>query len=162
MLHHTQLSTHTTDHTHSVLQVESNWEDCSYRIESLNILLFMAESLKEGIEELNQLMSVENYDTDEVRSKVGLILDTFSESLDQSMPELPASGFNRLDKLIKDRRDQEWDILRGDADAMRMQLVSRSIQELLSELEDYMLRLKSLAVEVCLCVSLCTFACVCM
>ena len=93
-------------------------------------------------------MAVENYDNDAVRNLIGEILDGFSENLDQTLPELPSKGFTRLDKLIRDRREMEWNFLKEDADNLRRNLLLKPHQELVTEVEDLMLRLKSLAIEV--------------
>lgn len=128
--------------------MDSQWEDCLYRIEALNILVYMVDSLSAGIDAIKKYMEVENYENDIVRNMVGEILDSLSENLDQCLPELPQQGFTRLDKLVWERREQEWNYLKDDADLLRRNLSLKPHQELLSEIEDYMLRLKALAIEV--------------
>ena len=143
-------------------QVDSQWEDCLYRIEALNILLYMVESMTTAINAIKKYMEVENFDNEVVRNMVGEILDNLSENLDQNLPALPAQGlFTRLDKNVWERREQEWNFLKEDADVLRRNLTEKPHQELVTEVEDFMLRLKSLAVEVrsCMCVHVCVRAC---
>ena len=130
------------------LQVDSQWEDCLYRVEALNILLFMVDSLTEGINSVKKYMEIENYENDIVRNMIGEILDNLSESLDQPLPELPVQGFTKLDKLVWDRREKEWTFLQEDSENLRRNLSLKPHQELLVEVEDFMLRLKALAIEV--------------
>ena len=130
------------------VQVDSQWEDCLYRVEALNMLLFLVESMSKGIEAIKKVMEVENYDNETVRGMVGDMLDHLSMSLDQSLPPLPAQGFTKLDKLVWERREAEWECLRADAEALRMNLREKPHQELVSDVEDFMLRIKALAVEV--------------
>lgn len=113
------------------------------------MLLFMVEDLTAGINSIKKSMEVENYDNENVRNMIGEILDKLSENLDQFLPELPQQGFTRLDMLVRERRQAEWDLLREDAENLRRNLSLQPHQELLVELEDFMLRLKALAVEVC-------------
>ena len=130
------------------MQVDSQWEDCLYRIEALNILLFMVDTMCRGIDAIKKVMEVENYDNETVRSMVGDMVDHLSQSLDQSLPTLPTQGFTKLDKLVWERREAEWESLRTDADNLRVNLREKPHQELVSEIEDFMLRIKALAVEV--------------
>jgi len=127
--------------------VECQWEECSYRIESLNILLFLISSLDEAISGIQKKLGEKITDLDEVRQNIGKILDHLSKSLDQELPTLPTQGINKLDKLVKKKRDQEWYQLRQDVDDMRMHL-GGTIEDLVTELEDFKFRLKALAVEV--------------
>ncbi len=132
----------------SLPQIDSQWEDCLYRIEALNILLFMVETLSKGIDAIKKVMEVESYDNETVRNMVGDMVDHLSESLDQPLPQLPAQGFTKLDKLVWERRETEWEYLRADVDVLRMKLREKPHQELVSDVEDFMLRIKAMAVEV--------------
>ena len=127
--------------------MESQWEDCSYRIESLNILLFLTTSLDEAVKDIKRKIGEKIVDLDEVRQEIGEILDNLSKSLDQELPTLPTHGITRLDKLVKEMRNEEWNQLRQNVNGMRMQQ-GGTIENLVSELEDFKFRLKTLAVEV--------------
>ena len=127
--------------------MESQWEDCSYRIESLNILLFLTTSLDKAVKGIQRKIGEKIVDLDEVRQEIGEILDNLSKSLDQELPTLPTHGITRLDKLVKEKRNEEWNQLRQNVNDMRMQR-GGTIEDLVSELEDYKFRLKTLAVEV--------------
>ena len=107
----------------------------------------MAESLENGLKGVKKTMSVENYENNDVRNQITEILDQFTENLDQNLPPLPKQGFTRLDKLIRERRHAEWRSLQRDVDDLRKNL-DKAHQELVSDVEDFMLRLKALAVEV--------------
>lgn len=135
-------------HVHVSAQVDSQWEDCLYRIEALNMLLFMVEMLSKGLADIRKVMEIENYENERVRNMVREMIDHLSETLDQPFPELPKQGFTRLDKLVWERRNAEWEILRADVDNLRMMLNDRTHLDLVSEVEDFMLRIKALAVEV--------------
>ncbi len=128
--------------------MDSQWEDCSYRIESLNILLHMVGRIEDGLKAVSKIMEVENYDNDIVRNEIGEILDNLSEDLDQSLPSLPTQGVTKLDRLTRERRILEWDFIKNDADNLRRNIYENPIQELISEVEDYMFRFKNLAIEV--------------
>jgi len=80
-----------------MIQVDSQWEDCSFRIDSLNIILFTAAQLEEGLASVEKLINIghDGYDVDAVRSQVGEVLDYFSENLDQLLPGLPEQGFTK-------------------------------------------------------------------
>ena len=112
----------------------------------------MVESLKKGIEQINKKMSVKDYDASAICKDIGLLLDHFSESLDQSLPDLPTKNFTRLDKLIKNQRDEEWAALTVEADSMRMDIGVMNLRDIVDQLEDFMYRLRALAVEVSVCV----------
>ena len=128
--------------------MDCQWEDCLFRIEALNLLLFMVDSVAEGISSIKEYMKMGNYENDVVRSMVGEILDKLSESLDQSLPDLPTQGFTKLDKLVWERRGIEWTYLQGDVDVLRREMGLKSHEDLLVEVEDIMLRFKALANEV--------------
>ncbi len=78
--------------------MDSQWEDCSFRIDTLNIILFTAGSLSEGVRNVERMTEVENYDVDAVKSQVGEVLDILSENLDQMLPALPTQGITRYDQ----------------------------------------------------------------
>lgn len=94
------------------------------------------------------MMEVENYDNEAVRNQLGEVLDQFSETLDQPLPDLPDQNFTRLDQLMRGYRIQEWRLLIGDCDHLRTNLPSYPILEIVADCEDFIARLKSLAKEV--------------
>lgn len=130
------------------LQVDSQWEDCSYRIESLNLILFTVDALKNKLDTVKKLMEVENYDNETVKNELGEVLDAFSENLYQRLPDLPEQGFTQLDRLTREHRVLEWDALREDCDLLRRELNIRPLLEAVTEVEEYIGRLKSMAYEV--------------
>ena len=128
--------------------MDSQWEDCSYRVESLNLILFTIDTLKNGLDSIKKLMEVENYDTETVKNELGEVLDSFSENLYQPLPMLPEQGFTQLDRLTREHRSQEWGALRADCDVLRRELTIRPLLEAVVEVEEYIGRLKSMAYEV--------------
>lgn len=129
-------------------QVDSQWEDCSYRIDSLNLILFTTERLKNGLDSVKKLMEVENYDNENVKQRLGEVLDSFIEDLYQPLPDLPEQGFNQLDRLTREHRIQEWAALRDDCGLLRKNLSITPLLEMVVEVEEYVYRLKSMAYEV--------------
>lgn len=123
------------------------WEDCSFRIDSLNILLFLVEGLDEAIQRIRKKLSMEIVDLDEVKQDIAVVLDTFGETLDQDLSPLPDHGITSLDKLMYNRRVQEWEAVKFDMGNLRFNL-GKSVEDLVTELEDFQFRLKALAVEV--------------
>ena len=105
------------------------------------------ESLDESIKKVQKKMSMEVFDTNQIQCDIGEVLDTFDSSLDQDLPPLPSQGFTKLDTLIKKKRDEEWGQLKQDVSNLRRHL-KKSLNELVTDLEDLKFRLKSLAVEV--------------
>lgn len=93
-------------------------------------------------------MEVENYDNEAVINQLGEVLDQLSENLDQRLPDLPETNFTRLDQLMRDFRNQEWQLLTGDCDHLRTSLPSYPINEIIADCEEFIARLKNLAVEV--------------
>ncbi len=75
--------------------MDSQWEDCSFRIDTLNIILFTAEGLQEGVKSVQKMIEVDAYDVDAVKSLIGEVLDMLSENLDQMLPPVPEHGFTR-------------------------------------------------------------------
>ncbi len=118
-----------------------------FRIESLNILLFLVDSLEKSLQIIHNKLSLKVADLDEVRQDIGEILDNLSESLSQELPSLPEQGITRLDKLIKERRDGEWTLLSQDVHELRMHL-DNTVDNLVTDVEDFKFRLKALAKEV--------------
>ena len=58
----------------------------------------------------------------------------------------------RLDSLLRSYRDSEWACMREEADELRRDMPQYNILELVTKLEDFVGRIKSLAIEVGTCV----------
>ncbi|XP_064383023.1 myoferlin-like isoform X2 [Halichondria panicea] len=127
--------------------VDSQWEDCSFRIDTLNIILFTAEGLQEGVTSVQKMIEVDAYDVDAVKSQIGEVLDMLSENLDQMLPPVPEQGFTRLDTQLRSYRESEWACMREEADELRRDMPQYNILELVTKLEDFVARIKSLAIE---------------
>jgi len=54
----------------------------------------------------------------------------------------------RLDSQLRIYREGEWAAMRTEADELRRELPMNEIEELVAKLEDFVSRLRSLAIEV--------------
>lgn len=132
------------------MQIDSKWEDCLYRIEALNTLLFMVDSMTEDVNRVKKYMQVESFEKEVVSNMISKVLDNLSESrYRRLLPDLPARGFTQLDKLTLERREREWALLLEDTDSLRTEIGRMTHGELLMEIEDQIIpKIKELAVEV--------------
>ena len=78
---------------------------------------------------------------------IGEVLDNFGETMDQDLPPLPEECLTKLDKLTYTRRVKEWEAVKLDMGNLRFNL-GKSLDDLVTDLEDFKFRLKALAVEV--------------
>ena len=124
------------------------WEDCSYLINSLNLILFTAESLKKDLDSVKKAMAVEDYSTDAIKYQLNTVLESLSENPHQPLPELPEQGFTQLDMLTREHRIQEWRDLYASCNSLRRTLAIHSLLESVAELEEYIGRLENMAHEV--------------
>ena len=134
--------------SHAYTQVDSQWEDCSYRIESLNLILFTAESFRKHLDSAKKMIQVGSYDTVAI---LGDMLDFFIENLSQRMPELPKEGYTQLDRLTRDQRMKQWDSIRDDCDSLRRSLTTPEQVEpdkIVDMVEDYINQINNMAYEV--------------
>lgn len=69
----------------------------------------------------------------------------FVSPCSQPLPLLPQQGWTKLDKLKRENREKEWFSLQKEADHLRR--APHKPQDVVDELEDYVLRLRCLAVE---------------
>ena len=95
-------------------------------------------------------MDVDDYDTDTVKSQLGEVLDGFSENIYQLLPDCPTVGFTRLDRELHASRSGEWSALREESGHLRRELTTHKLEDMVSEVEDYIARIRCLAVEVCM------------
>ena len=63
----------------------------------------------------------------------------------QPLPHLPKQAWTRLDKLTRQRRVDEWLSLQKEANHLRR--APHKVDDIVDELEDYVCRLRSLAIE---------------
>ena len=140
------------------MQVDSQWEDCSYRINSLNLILFTAESFRNHFDSIKKMMQVKR-DLDVVKDDVREMLDEFIKNLSQPIPDLPEKGsFTRLDRLIRDQRDNEWRRINEGYISLRKDLVELNqldpldqqdqLDQIMDGIEDYINPIKNMAYEV--------------
>ena len=97
---------------------------------------------------MKKMMENNNYGILEIKDKLRDELDSFSNNIYQSLPELPAHGFTQLDKLMRERRAQDLTILREECDILRKNLNDSPLSEILVQIEEYIARLKHMAIEV--------------
>lgn len=104
------------------------------------------------------MVQVKSYDLDVVKGYVGEMLDDFITNLSQAMPELPKKGFTRLDRLIRDQRNNEWSRIYEGCNSLRSNLVELNqldppdqldkLDQIMDGIEDYINQIKNMAYEV--------------
>ncbi|CAI8014042.1 Myoferlin [Geodia barretti] len=125
--------------------VDSQWEDCTFRITSMNILYSMADKLETGLVEVKKEMSVELYDIDAIKSQLGDVLDDFIGDVSQGLPQLPDKEVTKLDRLRRGVRVKELKELERAAIYLRNSPVK--LEDMVDECEDYINSLRNLAIE---------------
>ena len=126
--------------------IPCQWEDNSYRIQSLNILLRVADRLLDGIKQVNDLLREgKDVSPDKVAQAVINMLEMLMNGLNEPMPELSFDGATELDIQWGKYRDNEVVVLRDEICAL-MQNVTEA-EEAVEECVGYLNRLKAMAVE---------------
>jgi hypothetical protein len=108
-----------------IFQVDFEWEDCSYRIQSLNILLRLSELIENRLDITKKLldskMEGKIKHMDVVKNMIDL-LDNLSNDLDIV---LPVSEFsNTLDKKMRKLRHTEFASVKASLKPMKATLLS--------------------------------------
>ena len=93
-------------------------------------------------------MKIENYQDEAVKECLKNVLDSFSEHLYQTLPSLPRQGTTQLDKMTREQRVQSLSALRKDCDSLRRNFYTYSLRDIMTEVEQYIVHLKSMAYEV--------------
>ena len=106
------------------------------------------ESLKQDLAPIKKMLEFKNYEVEAVRSKLKRVLESFSENLFQPLVCLPEQGFTQLDKRMREHRLQELMLLRKECDILLANFSLQPLIEIVTELEEYISCLKSIAHEV--------------
>jgi len=94
------------------LVVDSQWEDCTYRIECLNTLIFIADTLEEGLQPVKMAMDLGEYDETAVKAELKTVLNKLVDLLDNTIPRfskkaLTSRSFTKLDQQLRVYRKRE-------------------------------------------------------
>ena len=112
------------------------------------MILCNADNLKERLDSVKKMTENKNYNILEIKDMLRDELDSLSNNIYQPLPKLPAHGFTQLDKLMREHRAQDLAILREECDILREKVNSSPLSDILAEIEEYIARLKRMAIEV--------------
>ena len=137
--------------------MDSLWEDCSHRIEALNILLHISEDMEYSLSKIKELL-VNSCKHEEATDSLMIFLETLGESLDQRLPIPPRPKFNLLDSRMMELRLSELKSMKEGIQKMMKRIKKKHgkekqaqiLSEVMTELDDYLISIKYLCVEVCL------------
>jgi hypothetical protein len=131
--------------TKPCIVVDSQWEDNTYRIGTLNILLSLSRQLEAGLQECQAIMSKDVSDNTELKEKLSVVLGELVVQLEQPLPALPKDHRTQLDVKMRKLKEEERLALVTEARGLRAKLVQTS--EVVDALEDILARLKNMAYE---------------
>ncbi|KAK6186023.1 hypothetical protein SNE40_008141 [Patella caerulea] len=126
--------------------VDSSWEDISFRLEALNLLLKIIDSLDANMDRVKIGIKAK-LPVPEVAQLLISLLDQLVVDCRKEFPD-PVKGHhqsNELDKLTSQYRRSELDMIGEQAAKLREN--ATDINEAMSEIENYLAMLKNLAVE---------------
>lgn len=143
--------------------VECSWEDIAFRLEPINIILRMAERLRESLSRLKQAAELSDVSNDpKLIAMLSSVFDNLVRDLrtelarfQQDIPKLPGKR-NRLDSKLQEMRIGEFNFLLEDIGALQWKLEPPlegeekddvEINEMLKEIESFVQRIEDLAVE---------------
>lgn len=133
------------------------WEDCSHRIEALNLLLDMAGELEEGLISVKKLVSADEYER--AMDSIDELFQTLVDSISR-YPQTPPShpNTNALDLKMMNFRLGELKLVLNDTNSVRQKLKKLSeeglqdegevLNQAVSAVEDYLVNLKGLCFDV--------------
>lgn len=139
--------------------MNSEWEDCSHRIEALNILLHMAEELQENLTAAKKRIYAEEFDR--ATDMLDELLQLLAESL-SCYPQDPPKhmNMNALDLKMMNFRLGELRLMVDEIKCVKQRLFEGGSQDkadvlnqVVSNIEDYLVKLKGLCFDVSLHVS---------
>lgn len=133
------------------------WEDCSHRIEALNLLLDMAGELEKGLISAKKLVYAEEFES--AIDSIDELLQTFVDSISR-YPQIPPShpNINTLDLKMMNFRLDELRLMLNDIDSVKQMLKKlfeeglqdkvEVLNQAVSAVDDYLAKLKSLCSDV--------------
>ncbi|KAM9847707.1 myoferlin [Aulostomus maculatus] len=132
--------------TKPVVILTSYWEDISHRLDSVNILLFIAEKLESHLISLKTAMLAKVSETRLVEIWVKLINHMIDDLNSFQLPELESKpNVTALDLQMKILRDAAVESLRQMAGRMREE--ATDVKTTVGEIEEWLDRIKQLAEE---------------
>ncbi|XP_056005338.1 myoferlin-like isoform X14 [Ostrea edulis] len=126
--------------------VESSWEDISFRLEGLNLLLKVIDTLEANIEQVSIGIKAK-LPTPELAQLLISLLDQLEQDCRKSLPE-PKAGkhvSNELDRLTREYRQFEFDNIKENV--IKLKQSATDVHEAMAEVENYLQILKNLAKE---------------
>lgn len=121
----------------------SHWEDNTFRIESLNFLLKIIDTLEQNIKTVGLMIRSEAPIEDSARSLMAL-LDNLIDDLNKDLLDLPTNYTNLDEKMYRLRYD-DMRTISDEAKELRENAVD--LEAALEEIENYKSRLNTIAVE---------------
>lgn len=134
------------------------WEDCSHRIEALNLLLHIAEELEEELDSAKMCVRAEEFE------RAMDMLDELLQQLVESLSRYPQNppnkhpNMNTLDLKIMNFRLGELKLMMNDIESVKQKLKKlfeeglrdkvEVLNQALLEIEDYLVKLKGLCFDV--------------
>nr|XP_022342080.1 myoferlin-like isoform X4 [Crassostrea virginica] len=126
--------------------VESSWEDISFRLEGLNLLLKIIDTLETNIEQVRIGIKAK-LPTPELAQLLISLLDQLEQDCRKKLPE-PTAGrhvSNELDALTREYRQFELDNIIDNV--IKLKQSATDVQEAMAEVENYLQILKNIAKE---------------
>ncbi|XP_035258485.1 myoferlin-like isoform X2 [Anguilla anguilla] len=132
--------------TKPVVVLTSFWEDISHRLDSVNILLYIAERLQSNITSLKTAILAKATEARLAEIWLKLVNQVIEDLSSCQMPDLEGKpNLTALDIQKKKLRDSGLDLIR--VGALRMKEEATNVKETLGEIEGWLDRLKELAEE---------------
>ncbi|GFO37984.1 dysferlin [Plakobranchus ocellatus] len=126
--------------------VDCSWEDISWRLESLNILLSIVDTINANLERIRIGMKAK-LPVPELAQLLISLLDRLISDCDTKLAT-PKDGkhvSNELDKLMASNRQGQLDIIKEQASALREN--ATDLDEALGEVENLLAMVEALAIE---------------
>uniref|UniRef100_H2ZAD9 C2 domain-containing protein n=1 Tax=Ciona savignyi TaxID=51511 RepID=H2ZAD9_CIOSA len=128
-----------------ILMVTSQWEDISFRLYAMNLILRTCERMEGQINHLNELVKVEA-DEIEIASEIVSILDMLILETSKKLPDPRGrTASNQLDRRIHRQRLQTFVAICEEAKDLRQNCTDA--QEAISAINDFLERLKLVSYE---------------
>ena len=126
--------------------IPCQWEDNTYRIESLNILLHISDELERRIKGVRDLLREgKDASPDKVAQSVINILEHLVTGLNEPFPQLSFDGATELDIQWGKYRDGEVAVLKDEVYALRQN--ATEVEEAVEECVGFLNRIRAMAVE---------------
>ncbi|XP_061795182.1 myoferlin isoform X1 [Nerophis lumbriciformis] len=132
--------------TKPVVTLTSSWEDISHRLDSVNILLSIAERLESNLFSLKMAIQAKVSEARLLEIWLKLIDHMLEDLKSLQLPDVEGkANVTTLDLQMKSTRDAALDSLRQAANGMREEVTD--VTATVSDIEDWLDRIKQLAVE---------------